>query len=240
MNKHAIVRSGLPFFLIVLNCLPASHLCAQEDGGYERQVSHNLPASAYTFQMVLKPDVDLTVKTKVLAKKRENSGSATGAVEGSEKNNTQDSQVPAMMIQRDVRQGVVRVTQESADAKQKSVKYYVGDWCAFDDPRRGLNVQRPSMDGFFFPMNTYHFPELLWAGPKTRQIDPPVEEGKPAIQLYKDGVQILEVDVATGRPLRYIDGSSEWKYSYQEDSTPIVIPEKLMLGLRGVLPQHKK
>jgi len=179
----------------------------------------------YTFQMLLKPNVDLFIQVKNLPKK----GQADAV-----------HPLPPTIkaIRRDIRLNLVRVSENSGDGKQDSVRYYVGGWCAFDDPRKGLNVCRQNIEGSIFPMDFYHFPELIWATPKTRQPDPVVKEGEPAIQLYKVGNRTLVVDVISKRPLRFTDSENEWAYSYKEDPAPIVLPEKLEIAMRRVLSRQ--
>ena len=184
-----------------------------------------LAPKAYTFQMLLKPGVDVTVRIKNLAKK-ENTGG---------ENRSATSPSAAMTFRRDIREGLVCVVQDSNAAVKEPVRYYVGGWCAYDDPRRGLNMARTSFESFSFPMETYHFPELLWAKPNTRQPDPAVKEGAPKINLYKAGDQTLEVDAASGYPVHFLDGDRAWTYSYTPDTTPIVVPGKLVEALSRVL-----
>jgi len=236
------VASGSRFFgvlimlLLVLDIVP-TNLAAQEEDGVDQGPStlNNLASGAYTFQMLLKPGVDLTVHIKNIAQKKTQKEVLNDG--GNPENAAPDSPPVATIIQRDIRPALVRVVSQ-AD-KNKSVRYYTGGWCAFDDARKGLNVRRVGINGLFFPMGLYHFPELLWAEPKTRQPDPEVKDGEPKIKLYKEGDSTLEVDAASGLPLRYIDGETVWTYSYKEDASPIVIPEKLKAALLRALSKQK-
>jgi len=189
--------------------------------------SRPLAPEAYTFQIVLKPGVDTAIQVKSLPKKED------------KKDGGAAPPMPAVtkIIRRDIRPGLVRVS-ESFGGGKETVRYYVDGWCVYDDPRRGLNVRAQSIEGSIFPMSSYHFPELLWADPKTLQPDPIVKEGAPKIQLYALGKLVLEVDAVSKRPMRFQDGENEWTYSYKENTTPIVIPAQLEAALRRVVPKH--
>ncbi len=204
------------------------NLSAQEESPVQPGPgSKTLAAGTYTFQMLLKPEVDVTAKIKIVSKTENKNGEGDGAA----------SPPVTVAIQRDIRPGIIRVSQASGDAGKESVRFYVGGWCVADDPRRGLNVRRPNIEGLVFPMDFYHFPELLWAEPQTRQPDPMVKEGEPKIHLYREADRFLEVDAASGLPRRFSDGTLEWTYSYRENATPLVVPEKLQAALRRVLPR---
>lgn len=190
--------------------------------------AHVLSSDAYTFKMLLTPGVDVSVHVSTLPKKEK----------GNPSENTPNSggvSEIAATIGRDFREGVTRVSEKEIGGGTEIVRYYMNSWCAYDDPRKGTNVRRTNMDGLFFPINNYHFPELLWAEPKTRQPDPKVKEGSPQINLYADKNNVLEVDASSGRPLRYSDGHMQWTYSYKEDQTPIIIPQKLLTALQRAL-----
>lgn len=202
--------------------------------------SSAIPPSAFTFQMQLPPGIDVTERIRAIPKKKEHQKTEQATEED---NATAVGEAPIRpddIVQLDIRPGIVRVDERSSGQSKKSPRYYVNGWCAYDDELKGLNVRRARLEGLIFPMNDYHFPELLWAEPKTRQIDPPVKKGEKPMHLYKDGDSILEVDAATGRPVRYQDGESEWTYLYKENSAPIVIPEKIATALGRVLAKRKR
>lgn len=228
MRKGCLLGTGACFAILTVSGMQG-RLYSQETEIQQGPGSKIPVPGAYTFQMLLKPDVDLTVRVKSRLKKR-------GA---KEENTASVSPDTITTIQRDIRPDIVRVIQDTGEKGKECTFYYTGGWCAYDDPLRGLNVRHPNMEGLLFPMDFYHFPELLWAEPRTRQPDPTVKEGAPKIQLYKDGQQTLEVDAGTGRPLRFLDAEKEWNYSYKEDPAPIPIPEKLAAALRKVLAKHK-
>jgi len=203
-------------------------LLAQDRENIQQVVEQAILApEKYTFQMLLKPGTDLSVQIKSLPAKGNNEADSLPSPLSAD-----------TLIERDIRQGIIRVVQNSgAAAGGESVRYFAGGWCAYDDPRRGVNIRRPNIEGLIFPMGAYHFPELLWAEPSTRQPDPMVKEGEPKIHLYQEADRFLEVDAASGLPRRFSDGTQEWTYSYRENASPLVVPEKLQAALRRVLPQ---
>lgn len=230
MNKNistkGLLRLGLGIGCLIALGVPQNLRSQEVPPTRQGPTSKIFVSDDYTFQILLKPGVDLTVQIRDLPK--------TGA-----ENATSVSQNSTTTLQRSIRSNIICVIENVGEKGKESIFYYTGGWCAYDDPRRGLNVRRPNMEGLLFPMEFYHFPELLWAEPNTRQPDPIVSEGAPKIHLYKDGVRTLEVNAITGLPLRYNDGDQEWIYSYKENSTPIVVPDKLAVALRRVLSKQK-
>lgn len=236
-RRHWGVAAGL----VLASFAMLQNLSAQESEEQQGPSAPNtLAPGAYTFQMVLRPGVDVTARVNRLPEKGDAENKKSKGNEAVDNGAPPTEEQSGMMIRRLIRSGMVCVREKTAESGKESVHYYTGRWCVFDDPRKGLNVRQTSIEGLFFPAGTYHFPELLWAEPKTRQTDPQVKEGVPPIQLYKDGSETLVVDAATGRPLRYNDGQMEWKYSYKEDSTPIDLPEKIATALQRVVAKPKK
>lgn len=210
-------RISLILLAVWFACGPAEHLLAQDVNTGEHLEKVPIPAKDYTFQMFPNPNFDITVKIRVLPK-------------GDDERNI-DSASQSVLIQREIRPNVVLVKQNPDSNGKESICYYINGWCALSDSHYELTTFQLGFD--------YCFPELTWAEPNTRQSDPPVRQGKPQIHLYKEGMNILEVDANSGHPLRYNDGQQEWLYTYKEDSTPIVIPEKFATRLREFiqLPQ---
>jgi len=211
---------------ILLSSFSISHVMAQGTNVDDHK-EPDLPAipatKAYSFQMRLKSDVDVSVQIKGKAgEKNPASGSRPSAPH-------------VMTIQRSIRKDIVCVRQQSGDTVMCD-RYYLAGLCAFDDPRMGINARRTSFIGMFEPLDSYNFPELLWAVPKTRRDDPNAALGAKKIEIYQEGGLLLEVDAVTHRPLRFRNGTSEeWTYSYVESSTPIVLPPSLEKALRHVL-----
>jgi hypothetical protein len=181
-----------------------------------------LAPGAYSFQMRLPPGVDVSVR-----------------VRGKEGDDDPSKPLKGVKIQRDIGKNIVRVQQQSGETKM-SDRYYVPGWCAFDDPRMGINVRRTGFDGIFEPLGTYHFPELIWAEPKTLRIEPKARDGEKKNEIYQRGDQVLEVDAITHRPIKFRDGKTEeWTYSYKESPVAIALPTSLEGPLRhamGKLP----
>jgi len=203
-------------------------MCAQEN------VASRIAPTAYSFAMQLPPGTDVTIRIKP---KQADSSDVKGTANTPQFARSSEGD---LVIERSIRSNVIRETKAADGKAPPTVRYYAGEWCAFDDPRKGLNVYRAGVDNEGFPPGLYQFPELIWAEPNKRKQDPVVKEGSPKIAIYKDGEDILEVDALTRRPLRYIEGSREWLYSYKENLTPIVLPEKLASTLQHVLSKQKK
>lgn len=189
--------------------------------------------TAYGFAMQLPPGTDVTIRIK--PRKEKDS-------DGKEASNTPQSNISEddIVIERSIRDNVVRESKSVGKKEPASVRYYIGEWCAFDDQRKGVNIYRSGIDHEGYPPGLYQFPELTWAGPNTRKQDPVVKEGASKIELYRDGGDVLEIDALTKRPLRYIEGSREWIYSYRNNLAPVILSEKLTLALQEVLSKQKK
>jgi len=194
-----------------------------------------LPPSSYKFAMKLPPDTDCSVRVKV-------DGSATDSAEKSKSESAENasgsSQLYSMKLERMVRKGISSAT-ETIPGSPEITFYFVRGWCAYDSPKKGINVRHYLPGHAISNLATYDFPELTWAIPETRQVDPVIKEGAPKVHLYKDGSLSLVVDAVSGYPLRYNDGQLEWTYSYKVSSSPIVIPEQLRKALDHALNARK-
>lgn len=172
--------------------------------------------SAYSFLMQLPPGVDVSVR--VIDKSKEE-----------KEKKSQGSAPPPVVLkmERAVRKGIVRVQKEDTGVKMPEL-YFVRGFCAFDDARLGINIRKSGWGDLYQPQDIYHFPELTWAEPKTRRVNPNIPKEEEKIEIYQQSPFTLEVDAATHRPLRFRTGmSEEWTYSYKESSTPLVLPKSL-------------
>jgi len=188
-----------------------------------------LPAKSYTFAMLLPPGTDCSVRMKLKGRNGDDKDSGSNA-----ENSSPTEKLYALRIERLFRDGISASKQMNAD-KSESSYYFLKGWCAYDTPTLGINIRRYFEDRQLCDLSRYHFPELVWAIPETRQPDPKVEEGQPAIHIYKDGDTVLVTDAVSGYPMRYSDGNSQWTYSYKSSSTPIVLPEKLQQALDRII-----
>jgi len=180
----------------------------------------------YTFSMKLPPGTDCLASKKV-AKPKGDSADSPPPDLGS-------MRLRPVAYERSFREGICQVREIYSDGSDTSF-YFAGGLCVFDDARKGINVRHQEEGRKYSEMDTYHFPELLWARPGTRLPEPKPKEGEPppSIRIYQsrdEGLR-LEVDAKTGRPLHFKRFSEEWTYSYKESTTPIVVPEKLMNAL---------
>lgn len=191
-----------------------------------------LPPKAYTFAMRLPPGTDCSVRMKLKGREKQGSNSEAGT-------NTPEETAYSLRIERIFRNGIYASVQLNPDKSEASY-YFLKGWCAYDTPSMGMNVRRYFEDSTINDISTYHFPELVWAVPETRQPDPKVEEGQPAIHLYKDGDTVLVTDAVSGYPLRYSDGNSQWTYTYKASTTPLVMPEKLQRELDRIIAKTSR
>jgi len=175
----------------------------------------SLPPESYNFAMKLPLGTDCSIR---IAKK----GGKTGA--GNQKS---DSDIP-MKLERSFRKGISSSKEITSTGKDMTF-YFVSGLCAYDSPTQGANVVRRLAGHDNSNLATYDFPELTWAAPELRQSKIEVENGKPAVRVYKlpDENLVLEVDASSGFPLRFIEGEMEWTYAYTTSSSPIVLPESL-------------
>ncbi len=184
-----------------------------------------LSPDAYTFSIKLPPDTDCTAQVKFIG--------------GEKSTNVEESTLDVMKLERLIRSGL----SSSIEIKKEGAKmtfYFVNGWCAYEHPKKGLNIRR-NLSGFSLSnLAIYHFPELQWATPETRQSDPVKKEGIPQVHIYKDGVFLLEVDADSGYPLRYSDGQMKWTYSYKKSSSPIVMPENIKAALSNSLNSSQR
>jgi len=192
-----------------------------------------LPPESYSFAMNLPPGTDCSVRMKLKGSKEENKGS--GTVGGK---NTKEESMYALHIERMFRDGICLSKQLKSDKSDVSY-YFLKGWCAYDTPSLGLNVRRHLEESQLCDLSIYHFPELVWAVPETRQPDPEVPEGQPAVHEYKDGDAVLVTDAVSGYPVRYSDGNSQWTYSYKSSNSPIVLPEKLQQALDRIIKRSR-
>jgi len=221
---RAFLRFSLVFWLAFAVGSGILRLEAQEEGAYEKMASNKPAPESFDFLMKLKNDADVTVQIQPISKKsQKNRGDKS--VSGTPRT-----------IQREVRNPVVRVTENSPEGS--TVRYYAGNWCAGEDPRRGVTLVQTSFDGVALPLASYHFPELIWATPQTRKPSPELASSGKKVIVYVAGDSTLEVDAVFGRPLRFVDGVQEWKYSYKDTPAPIVIPEKIREALSKILPNQ--
>jgi hypothetical protein len=230
MNHHA--------FIACIALLAGSlGLVAQEEANEEflppLAPTISIPPESYTFMMKVPPGTDCSVRMRLTGRKPDRPAAA-GAGEEEQLPADADSDLDLLRIHRKFRTGITASQHVGTDRSETSY-YFVKGWCAFDSPQLGLNVRRYLEGNELADLSVYHFPELLWAVPATRQPDPPVAEGKPAIHIYTDGGAILEVDAASGLPLRFTDGTTEWRYSYRQSSDPIAVPEQIRKALATAL-----
>lgn len=191
-----------------------------------------LPPKSYTFSMLLPPGTDCSVRMKLKGRKEENKSS------GAEQTTPEES-LYALRIERMFRDGIC-VSKQLKPDKSEAAYYFLKGWIAYDTPTLGLNVRRFFEDSQLCDLSNYHFPELVWAVPETRQPDPKVEDGQPAIHVYKDGDTVLVTDATSGFPLRYTDGNSQWTYSYKTSNTPVVLPVKLQQALDRIIAKSSR
>ncbi len=187
------------------------------------------PPQSYPFAMRLPPDTDCTaqIRTHVDA-------SASKAQPAPSPATPAQSVAPsAIRFERAIRKEIAASTQFNSDGTSLT-NYFVGGWCAFDSPKKGLNVRRRLPGSMLTNIAVYHFPELDWALPETRQVDPPPKAGARKMRFFKDGEMTLEADDATGFPMRFSDGRSDWTYTYQTSAVPIEIPENIQKAIERV------
>jgi hypothetical protein len=188
--------------------------------------SDAITPEAYTFRMKLPAGTNVRINIRKTGKTTEQASidqSMSGMPDTPDK----------MRIERDVREHVVR--ERKISMGKDVTRFYMLGYCAFDDPRMGLNVRRTSVESTYQPLNDYNFPELYWAWPDTRRPDPAAKDGKKPLRIYKNATNTLEVDGETGLPMRFIEGSREHRYTYTQNNEPIRLPQKIQVGLQKVL-----
>jgi len=188
-----------------------------------------LPPESYTFAMKLPlgTDCSVTVKPK---------GSEPKSKGGDKKGGTSDSGPTAMKIERIFRKGLSLSKEIRPDGTETDF-YSINGMCAYDSPKKGLNVRRDLPGHEISNLNTYAFPELQWAVPETQDTGAQIKPGNPPVKIYgiSEEHRSLEVDPSTGLPQRYTEGQMEWTYSYKQATAPIVMPE----NLRKAFPDHE-
>jgi len=215
----------LIFSLLVFLFLNPPAIQAQDENPGALSVPEALPLESYLFAMHLPPNTDCTVMIK--DEKTSDKKAATGKVQDP----FQMKRAP-VRIDRLFRPELCMVREVYSD-NSDAFFFFTGGFCAFDDSKKGINVRRQEERQKYSEMDTYHFPELLWAGPELRKDN----KADPTRYLYEDpGAHLkLEVDSLTKRPVRFSNNGKVWTYSYQSSTTPIAVPEKLVEALKRTI-----
>lgn len=195
----------------------------------------SLAPETYTFSIRLPSGTDCSVSVKSewsIAEKGERASSGNSIT-------SSEPDLSAKKFERSIRKDISSSKEIKSDGTE-SIFYFIHGWCAYDSPQKGINMRHFLPGHIFSNLGVYHFPELTWATPETRQADPPVKEGSPKLHLYKDDSQTLEVDAHTGYPMRYSDGQTQWSYSYKASTIPIVLPEKLQQAVDRVFDANQR
>lgn len=230
MNRFPVI----PYLaVIVIGLLTVQ---AQDDGGDDDFVAR--PGQITPFSEATAPEnydflMRVPAGTNIRVRVR-----PTAAVEEAMQSGNPDAvidRVPeTQRIERQVRSNIVRERIRGANGEEDE-KFYLLDWCAYDHPQRGINIRRTTLEGGHEPVNHYHFPELFWAWPDTRKADPEVPEGEVTVHLYEKGARKLEVDGETGLPIRFVDRTREYRYSYSKSGDPVRMPQKLAEAVKRTL-----
>lgn len=171
----------------------------------------------YEFPMRLPVNTDVRVAVRKLQ---------SAPAEGSPQKPQSDTDIQQEQIVRRIRAQLVEEQRTDPDGLVKT-RYFFKGWCAFDDPRKGINVVRTGLDRGNDPLDRYHFPELLWAWPETRTLGDDSASQPTPLPTYKDSNRILEINAETGYPNRFSDGTREYIYSYSQSNQAIRLPPQL-------------
>jgi len=226
MNKSFYWQHGVTASVLSILFVGFAPLCihAQDTENPSRRhpPGKKMAPKAYTFAMTLSPGTDCFVRTNLM-KKDKNDVS----------NDLDSPLVYGKQIERMFRKDISCSKEILPDGTEETY-YFVGGMCAYDTAAEGVNVLRYLEGHTSSNIASYHFPELAWAFPETRQVDPIPKDGQPKIHLYMDENFVLEVDADSNLPKRFSDGFMEWVYSYKPSSNPIILPEKLQKAVDRV------
>lgn len=213
------------FLLMLCFCTVCGIVHASDEDPGPLSVPEALSLEAYTFAMHLPSGTDCTVLIK--------SGTTSNKkASGDKVSDPFQMKRNPVRIDRFFRPQLCMVREVYSD-NSDAFFFFTGGFCAFDDPKKGINVRAQEEGRKYSEMDTYHFPELLWAGPELRSDN----KSDPTKHVYEaPGTQLkLEVDALTKRPIRFSNNGKIWTYSYQSSSSPIAIPEKLSEALKKVI-----
>jgi len=235
MSKFSILKI-ITWGVGLLLCLSLAK--AQTNEAEEQEPAHRRPPASkeplspesYSFAIKLPPDTDCSVRLKQgSGKPKEGEGSEASP----------DATAPFLKLERFIRRGISCSKEIKPDGTEAAF-YFIGGWCAWDSPKKGLNVRHYISGHALSNLALYHFPELEWAVPETRQVDPIPKEGERKIHVYKDGSNVLIVDATSNFPLSFTDGQMEWKYSYTMSAAPISMPDNVRKALDEILKARSR
>ncbi len=222
MNRHPVLLTAALASLAIAAFFPP--MLAQEDdvGPTPEPVQKSMPPEAYTFAMKLSPGTDCVLQGKPIKKNPEAGGGQSG----------EDAATATMTVERFIRKKI-SLSKETAAGDTGESFYFVGGMCAYESPRKGVNVRRAPSGHDLSDLSVYHFPELAWAVPETRIEN--LNHREAAMEVYRiaNENRRLEVDPHTKYPLRFRDGDVEWTYTYKDSDSPVVLPETLRNALRS-------
>jgi len=215
--------SSILYSLFLLFCAVPANTKAQDEPG-DLPAPEALPLESYTFAMHLPPNTVCSVTMK-----GENSADKKAADKKSKAADPFSMRRNPVKIERFFQKDLCVVREGYADGSD-AFFYFANGVCAFDDPQKGMNVRHQEEGRKYSEMDTYHFPELLWAGPQMRKEN----KNDLGVHLYEDPARNLklEVDAGSKRPLRFHKGSQEWTYTYKESSSPLAIPGNFSEALK--------
>lgn len=222
--------SSFHFGLLLILCAMVEIAHAQDSDAFYQPPASNvsLPPESYTFTMKLPNGTDCSVNVKPQNVKIESKAKARS------KRDAEQATPTMMMVERSFRKGISSST-ETVSGSLGITFYFVAGMCGYESAREGVNVRRFLAGHVSSNVAIYHFPELTWAVPETRQPNPEVRSGESPRHLYSiaDHNLSLEVDAITGRPVRFTDGQSEFTYEYKESASPIRLPEKIRAAMHN-------
>lgn len=220
--------SAFIFSLLLSLCALSTVTQAQDEEVELPPTPHkeSLPPESYNFAMKLPLGTDCSIR---ITKKGGKSG----------ENGKSDSNLP-MKLERSFRNGI-SASKEITSKGGDLTFYFVEGLCAYDSPTQGANVVRRLEGHDNSNLAIYDFPELTWASPELRQARIEVENGKPAVRVYKLPAEnlTLEVDASSGFPVRFSEGGVEWTYAYKTSDSPILLPESLQKPLLQITGASK-